>query len=80
MSVSKPDPDSTNPALSVAGVAAAVGAVLTLIMAFGVDLSEAQVKAILGVVLIAGPVVLGVITRGKVYAPATVAKLLSGRR
>lgn len=71
-----PNPDSSEPALSVASVAAAVGAVLTALMAFGVDLSETQVKAILGVVLVAGPFVLGFITRGKVYSPQSVAQLM----
>jgi hypothetical protein len=71
-----PNENSGEPALSVGGVAAAVGSVITLLVAFGVDLTEAQTKAILGVVLIAGPLVLAAITRAKVYAPATVAKLL----
>lgn len=74
-----PSSTSTEPALSVGGVAAAVGALLTLLIAFGVDLSEAQTEAILGVVLIAGPVVLAAITRGRVYAPASVARLLRRR-
>ncbi|MGH2604611.1 MAG: hypothetical protein ACRDJ9_35130, partial [Dehalococcoidia bacterium] len=63
-----PNPKSFEPVLSVAGVAAAVGAVLTLLITFGVNLTPTQVEAILGVVLIAGPLVLGVLTRGKVYA------------
>lgn len=71
-----PNPDSGEPALTVGGVSAAVGAVLTLLIAFGVDLTETQTKAILGVVLVAGPLVVAAITRAKVYAPATVARLL----
>ena len=74
-----PNSDSGEPALSVGAVAAAVGAVLTLLITFGVDLSEAQTEAILGVVLIAGPVVLAAITRSRVFSPATVAKLLRRR-
>lgn len=72
----EPNPTSANPALTVGGVASAVGAVITLLIAFGVDLTKEQVEAILGVVLVAGPVVLAAITRARVYAPATVAKLL----
>lgn len=71
-----PNETSTNPALTVGGVGSAVGAVITLLVAFGVDLSKEQVEAILGVVLVAGPVVLAAITRARVYAPATVARLL----
>lgn len=76
MTTNKPDPDSTEPALSAGAVAAAIGAVLTLLMSFGVDLTESQTKAILGVVLIAGPVVVAAVIRARVYAPATVARLL----
>lgn len=71
-----PNPDAKNPALSVGGVSAAVGAVLTALIAFGVDLTETQVKAILGLVLVGGPVLVAAIIRAKVYAPATVARLL----
>lgn len=76
MSQTNPDPSSGEPAVTVGAVAAAVGAVLTLLIAFGVNLSEAQTEAILGVVLVAGPLVLAAITRGRVWSPATVAKLL----
>jgi len=75
-----PNPDSKEPALSVGSVASAVGAVLTLLIAFGVDLTETQVKAILGVVLVGGPVLVAAIIRLRVYAPATVARLLGTRR
>jgi multisubunit Na+/H+ antiporter MnhG subunit len=76
MTANNPNPDSTEPALSVGAVAAAVGAVLALLISFGVDLTESQTKAILGVVLVAGPVALAAITRARVYAPGTVARLL----
>lgn len=45
------------PVLTVAGVTAAVSAVITLLVAFGVDLTEAQTNAILGVVAVAAPLV-----------------------
>lgn len=74
-----PDPalNPSEPALTVGGLTSAVGALLTLLLAFGVDLTETQAKAILGVVLVAGPWVIAAITRGKVYSPASVAKMLS---
>ncbi|RKR91457.1 hypothetical protein BDK92_5853 [Micromonospora pisi] len=71
-----PDPGSKEPALSVGAASAAVGALLTLLVSFGVDLTEAQIKAILGLVLIGGPVAVAWLIRLRVYAPATVAHLL----
>lgn len=70
-----PNPTSSEPALAVGTVAAAVGAVLTLLMAFGVDFTEAQLKAILGAALVFGPLVLAAITRSKVFSPKTVAEM-----
>ena len=51
------------PALTVGAVVALVGAVLTLLIAFGVDLTEEQQNAILRVVAIAAPLVAAVVTR-----------------
>lgn len=74
-----PNPDSKEPALSVGGAAAAVGAILTVLIAFGIDLTETQVKAILGLVLIGGPFAVAVFIRARAYAPATVARLLRSK-
>lgn len=76
-----PDPaqNPTEPAMTVAGIASAVGALLTLLIAFGIDLSDTKAKAIIGFILIAGPIVYGAFTRGKVFSPATVAKMLAGK-
>ncbi|MFI6762709.1 hypothetical protein ACIBF5_26610 [Micromonospora sp. NPDC050417] len=71
-----PNATSEEPALSVGAGSAAVGALLTLLVAFGVDLTEVQIKAILGLVLIGGPVAVAWLIRLRVYAPATVARLL----
>lgn len=71
-----PDPESSEPAMAVGTVTAAVGVLLTLLMAFGVDLTETQLQAILGAVLVFAPLVQGVITRGQVYSPKTVARML----
>lgn len=43
------------PVLTAAGVASAVAAVMTALVAFGVDLSDDQQKAILGVVAVVAP-------------------------
>lgn len=54
------------PVLSIAGVAAAVGAVLTLLTEFGVDVTDGQRAAILGLWATVGPLVFAVWTRRKV--------------
>lgn len=57
---------STEPAITVASITAVVAAVIGLLVAFGVDLSDDQQKAILGLVAVAAPIVAGVLIRGKV--------------
>lgn len=66
------------PAVLVGLVVAAVAAIIALATAFGLNLSDAQKIAILGVF---GPVyalVQAWVTRGKVYSPATVAEVTNG--
>lgn len=52
----------------IGAIGTAVGAVLTLLVAFGIDLSDAQQTAILGVVATVGPLIIGLITRSKVWS------------
>lgn len=80
MSVSNPDPDSKEPVMTVATLGALVGAGLTVAMAFGVDINDARTKAIAGLIVVAGPLVLGWLARRKAYSPATVARLLKAAR
>lgn len=47
----------TEPVLTTASITSAVSAVIALLVAFGVDLTEAQTTAILGVVAVAAPLV-----------------------
>lgn len=54
------------PVMTVATASAVVGAVLVLLRSFGVGISEDQYNAIIGVVVVAGPVVAGVLARRKV--------------
>lgn len=54
------------PAITVGTVSAAVAAILALLVAFGLDVTEEQQTAILGVVAALGPIVAGVLIRGKV--------------
>ncbi len=65
----------TEPLLTVGGIGALVSAVIALIVAFGVPLSDGQTVAILGVVAVVAPFVVAAVGRGKVYAPATVRRL-----
>jgi hypothetical protein len=54
------------PILTAAGLQAAVGAVIALLVAFGLKLSGEQTAAVLGVFAVLGPIVTGFVTRAKV--------------
>ncbi|RCK68254.1 hypothetical protein DT076_16525 [Desertihabitans brevis] len=60
------------PLFTVGGITAAVAAVLALLVAFGVPLTDDQQKAILGVVAALGPLAVALITRRYTAAWATV--------
>lgn len=72
----EPNESSTEPLFTVGTVTAVAAAVLALVAAFGLDLSEDQKTAVLGVVAVAAPFVVAWLGRRRVYSPATVAKLL----
>ena len=57
---------SNEPVLTAASISAVVSAVLALLVAFGLDLSETQTAAILGVVGAVVPLVTAVVARAKV--------------
>jgi hypothetical protein len=77
-----PDRTSTEPAMKVGGITSAVTAVTAIIgvlVAFGVGVTAEQSAALVAAVVAlaaAGPLVSGWFTRSRVYAPATVAKML----
>ncbi|WFE28058.1 hypothetical protein O7623_02300 [Solwaraspora sp. WMMD791] len=71
-----PRPDSSEPLWSVGGVTAVVTAVLAVVTAFGLPLTDAQQAAILGLVAVVAPLVVALIGRTRVYAPATVERLV----
>lgn len=54
------------PAITVASITAVVAAIIGALVAFGVNLSDDQQKAILALVAVVGPVVAGLVTRRKV--------------
>ncbi|MBM0275313.1 hypothetical protein [Micromonospora tarensis] len=76
MSQIPPQDSATEPLFTVGALTAAVTAVLALLVAFGLPVSDDQQAAILGVVAVAGPLVVAALARGRVYAPATVSRLL----
>lgn len=61
----------TEPAVATGTAAALVAAILALLVAFGVDLSPDQEKAILGVVAILGPLVSSWLIRRNVWSRAS---------
>jgi hypothetical protein len=54
------------PAITVGAITAVVSAILSLLAAFGLNLSADQTAAIVGVVAVLAPLVSGYVTRGKV--------------
>lgn len=54
------------PLWTVAGITGAVAAVLALIVAFGIDVSEDQTTAILGMAAIVAPLIVAQVTRPRV--------------
>lgn len=68
-----PEPGAPKePLLTVGTVTAAGSAVLALVVAFGLHLSDAQTGAILTVLTVAAPFLVAVIGRSRVFAPRTV--------
>lgn len=60
----------TEPLITVASITALVAAIVGLVVAFGVDLSDDQQTAILGFAAVAAPLVVGFVARRKV-SPAS---------
>ena len=65
------------PLISVSSIVAAATAVVALLVAFGVQLTEDQKVAILGVVGVIAPVIVALVTRGKVTPSAAVVEGLN---
>ena len=70
----------TEPALAVGVIGTIGAAVLTLVVAFGLPLTEAQTLSILGLLAVIEPVILAVFVRGKVFAPATVNRMVAAAK
>ena len=65
------------PLISISSIVAAATAVIALLVAFGVPLTEDQKVAILGLVGVIAPVVVALVTRGKVTPNAAVVEGLN---
>jgi hypothetical protein len=59
------------PLITVGTITAIASAVVAALVAFGLNLTEAQTTAILGIVAVAAPIAVTWIGRGKVASPAT---------
>lgn len=59
------------PVLSAHGISALITAVIALLVAFGLNVSEGQTAAIIAVVAIAGQIVAALVARSKVTPTAS---------
>lgn len=66
----------TEPSVIVGTITGAAAAVIAVLVAFGVPITDDQRTALLGLVAVLAPVIAAVIIRGKVYAPETVQRLV----
>ncbi|MDQ3540481.1 MAG: hypothetical protein M3440_07310 [Chloroflexota bacterium] len=66
---------NTEPARLIASITGGVAALIALLVAFGVDLTEDQKTAILGIVAVAAPIIAGLFIRQNVFSPASAQKL-----
>ncbi len=66
------------PLISISSIVAAATAIVALLVAFGVPLTEDQKVAILGLVGVIAPVIVALVTRGKVTPNAAVVEGLNG--
>ena len=65
----------TEPALLTGTIGAVLAAIVTVVVAF-VDFSAEQTAAILGLVAVLTPLVTALVTRGRVWSPASHEKAL----
>jgi hypothetical protein len=63
------------PAITIGTITAAVAAVLALLASFGLHITDDQQTAILAVVAVAGPFIVGALIRPRVSSPATTDRL-----
>lgn len=74
------DPTSREPLLSVGSVTAGVTLLIAGLVSFGLPISDDQQAALLALIAFLAPFAAALAGRGKVFAPATVARLLYKQR
>lgn len=70
---------NTEPSAIIGTITAFVAAAIALVTAYGLDMSDAQRDAVLGMTAVLAPLIAALIIRSKVFAPATVDRLANGR-
>lgn len=65
----------TEPLVTIASITAAATAVIAALVAFGVNLDDAQTEAIMGLVAVAAPLIVAAVARRHVSSPATVDRI-----
>ncbi len=71
-----PKPDApTEPVLETASIVTVATAILSLIAAFGLPISDDLQAAILGAIAVVAPVVLGLIARNRAWSPRSAGAL-----
>ena len=82
MNLAAPDPDTApaEPLLTVGVIAAAAVALLALLVAFGVPVTNGQQAAVLGVLAVLAPPVTVLVGRGRVWSPRSVTRLMAATR
>jgi hypothetical protein len=78
--VTPPMDSPTEPLLPVAAITAGVSALLALGASFGLNLTDTQTGAITTAVVVLAPVVVALVGRRLVWAPATVARKVAATR
>ena len=66
------------PLVTIGAIGSLIGAVIVLLQTFGVPITDAQSQAINNLVVIAAPILVALIGRQFVFAPATVDKIVTG--
>jgi hypothetical protein len=70
----------SEPAVITGIITAFVTAAIGLLVAFGLDITEDQTNAILGMTAVLAPIIAALVIRSQVFAPDTVRDLIDGRR
>ena len=65
----------TEPATLVGMITALVSAVIALAVAYGVDIDDSQSTAIMGLIAVLAPIIAAIVTRSRVYSPASTQKV-----